>query len=97
MDMVSGASELESLAASGRRFVPDRGFAGVDPSRRLDGPVQFEKDLNVDEEDPFQLSKFLSAAKKAQKRSSDNNAPSSSTSIADANRDTTHRKRERRE
>ena len=50
------------------RFVPDKEFAGTDRSRRRDGPVQFEKD---EEEDPFGLNKFLTEAKKAQKRPAD--------------------------
>ena len=45
--------------------MPDKGFAGTDRSSRREGPVQFEKD---EEEDPFGLNKFLTEAKKAQKR-----------------------------
>ncbi|KAF7245301.1 hypothetical protein EG68_09708 [Paragonimus skrjabini miyazakii] len=79
-------SDLEALQKT-RRFVPDREFAGTDHARRLDGPVQFERD----EEDPFNLSKFLSEAKKAQKR------PGEGASMDTSNRDTTHRKRDRRD
>ena len=43
----------------------DKEFAGTDRTARREGPVQFEKD---EEEDPFGLNKFLSAAKKGQKR-----------------------------
>ncbi|XP_015920234.1 SNW domain-containing protein 1 [Parasteatoda tepidariorum] len=50
------------------RFVPDREFAGTDRSARRDGPVQFEKQ---EEEDPFGLDKFLTEAKKASKRPTD--------------------------
>ncbi|TGZ69802.1 hypothetical protein CRM22_003527 [Opisthorchis felineus] len=60
-------TDLDALQKT-RRFVPDREFAGADHGRRLDGPVQFERD----EEDPFNLSKFLSEAKKAQKRPGEN-------------------------
>ena len=52
------------------RFVADKGFAGADSSRRLDGPVGFVRD-DKEEEDPFGLNKFLSAAKQAQKRPAD--------------------------
>lgn len=50
-----------------KRFVADKGFAGADATRRLDGPVGFVRD-EKEEEDPFGLNKFLSAAKQAQKR-----------------------------
>ncbi|KAG8190087.1 hypothetical protein JTE90_006027 [Oedothorax gibbosus] len=49
------------------RFVPDKEFAGTDRSARREGPVQFEKE----EEDPFGLDKFLTEAKKASKRPTD--------------------------
>lgn len=78
-------SDLDSLQKT-RRFVPDREFAGTDRSRRLDGPVQFERD-----EDPFNLSKFLSEAKKAQKR------PGDGASGDTSNRDTTNRKKDRKD
>ncbi|CAL8087293.1 unnamed protein product [Calicophoron daubneyi] len=79
-------TDLEALKKT-RRFVPDREFSGADHSRRLDGPVQFERD----EEDPFNLSKFLSEAKKAQKR------PGDTTAADSTNRDTAHKKRERKD
>ncbi|VDQ04449.1 unnamed protein product [Trichobilharzia regenti] len=80
-------TDLDALKKT-KRFVPDREFSGADHSRRLDGPVQFERD----EEDPFNLSKFLSKVKKAEKR------PGEGASGADvSNRDTTHRKRDRRD
>ena len=47
------------------RFVPDKDFAGTDHSRKRDGPVQFEK---FEEEDPFELDKFLLDAKRGGKR-----------------------------
>ncbi|CAH8620839.1 unnamed protein product [Dicrocoelium dendriticum] len=78
-------SDLDALQKT-RRFVPDREFAGTDRTRRLDGPVQFERD-----EDPFNLSKFLSEAKKAQKR------PGEGVSGDTSNRDTTSRKKDRRD
>jgi SNW domain-containing protein 1 len=56
--------DIEKLMKS-RRFVPDKEFAGTDRTRRLDGPVDFVQD---EEEDPFGLNKFLTEAKKAQKR-----------------------------
>ncbi|KAH9587612.1 Contactin-5, variant 3 [Schistosoma haematobium] len=80
-------TDLDALKKT-KRFVPDREFSGTDHSRRLDGPVQFERD----EEDPFNLSKFLSKVKKAEKR------PGEGTSGTDiSNRDTTHRKRDRKD
>jgi len=57
------------------RFVPDKEFSGTDRSGgRREGPVQFEKD---EEEDIFGLNKFLTAAKKGQKRPVDDVASSS--------------------
>lgn len=50
------------------RFVPDKQFAGTDRQVRREGPVQFEKQ---EEEDPFGLDKFLTEAKKANKRNTD--------------------------
>ena len=55
------------------RFVPDKGFTGVDSSRRRDGPVQFER---YEEEDPFGLDKFLKEAKTGQKRGADDSRSS---------------------
>ncbi|KAL3317384.1 SNW domain-containing protein 1 [Cichlidogyrus casuarinus] len=87
----SSATDSLSSELAKRRFVPDKGFSGSDASRRVDGPVAFEKGGGIgEEEDPFNLSKFLSEVKKAQKRPGED-APASS------NRDTTHRKRERRD
>ena len=48
--------------------MPDKGFSGADRGGGRDGPVQFEKDV---EEDPFGLNKFLTEAKRAQKRPTD--------------------------
>ena len=79
-----GKDDLEA-AGRQRQFVPERGFVGADRSRHLEGPVQFERGG----EDPFNVSTFLLEAKKADKRPID-----SSTA---ANRDTTYRKRERRD
>ncbi|VDD75429.1 unnamed protein product [Mesocestoides corti] len=76
--------DLEALGKQ-RQFVPERGFAGADRSHRLDGPVQFERGGD----DPFNVSTFLLEAKKADKR------PGDSATIS--NRDTTYRKRERRD
>jgi len=56
--------DIESLMKSTKRFVPDKEFDGVDASQTRDGPVQFEKE----EEDPFQLDKFLQEAKTGRKR-----------------------------
>ncbi|BHF65554.1 hypothetical protein SprV_0200856700 [Sparganum proliferum] len=82
-------SDIESLKNQ-KKFVPGREFSGTDRGHRLDGPVQFEKGA-VEEEDPFNLSKFLLEAKKSQKR------PGDSSTDTSANRDTTHRKRDRRD
>ncbi|KAI1287948.1 SNW domain-containing protein 1 [Halotydeus destructor] len=57
--------DVESLASTSR-FVPDKGFGGVDREAKRDGPVQFEK--QPEEEDPFGLDKFLAEAKKVSKR-----------------------------
>uniref|UniRef100_A0A0X3NP73 SNW domain-containing protein 1 n=1 Tax=Schistocephalus solidus TaxID=70667 RepID=A0A0X3NP73_SCHSO len=82
-------NDIESLKNQ-KKFVPGREFSGTDRGHRLDGPVQFEKSA-VEEEDPFNLSKFLLEAKKSQKR------PGDSSTDTSANRDTTHRKRDRRD
>ena len=59
------------------RFVPDKEFSGTDRSAgRREGPVQFEKD---EEEDIFGLNKFLTAAKKGQKRPGVDDAASSAS------------------
>jgi len=57
-------NDLQSLMKGSKRFVPDKEFDGTDPSQIRDGPVQFEKE----EEDPFQLDKFLQEAKTGRKR-----------------------------
>jgi SNW domain-containing protein 1 len=44
------------------RFVPDKEFSGTDRTGKRDGPVQFERDVGV-EDDPFGLDKFLAEAK----------------------------------
>ncbi|XP_064458356.1 SNW domain-containing protein 1-like [Ornithodoros turicata] len=59
--------DLDKLVKTSR-FVPDKEFSGTDRSSKRDGPVQFER---VEEEDPFGLDKFLTEAKKASKRPSD--------------------------
>jgi len=61
--------DLETLKNTSR-FVPDKEFSGVDRSAgssRRDGPVQFEK-YQEEDDDPFGLDKFLTEAKKASKR-----------------------------
>jgi len=66
------------------RFVPDKEFSGADRSGgRREGPVQFEKD---EEEDIFGLNKFLTAAKKGQKRPGDDVATAGSSSSKDHER-----------
>jgi len=57
--------DIDNLIKSTNRFVPDKGFEGADPSQSRSGPVQFERE---EEEDPFQLDKFLSEAKRGGKR-----------------------------
>lgn len=59
--------DLDKLIKSSR-FVPDKEFSGTDRNARREGPVQFEKQ---EEEDPFGLDKFLTEAKKASKRPSE--------------------------
>uniref|UniRef100_T1IS14 SKI-interacting protein SKIP SNW domain-containing protein n=1 Tax=Strigamia maritima TaxID=126957 RepID=T1IS14_STRMM len=55
---------LEKLSTD--RFVPDKGFSGAERSGcSRSGPVQFEK---RSDEDPFGLAKFLTEAKRANKR-----------------------------
>ncbi|XP_072171805.1 SNW domain-containing protein 1-like [Diadema setosum] len=56
--------ELENLIRN-KKFVPDKGFAGADSSRRRDGPVQFERE---EDEDVFGLANFFKTVKKADKR-----------------------------
>lgn len=64
MDKDLYGDDLENLIKSTKRFAPDKEFAGADRSQTRDGPVQFEKE----EEDPFQLDKFLQEAKRGGKR-----------------------------
>ena len=45
------------------RFVPDKEFSGTDRASKRDGPVQFERDVDAVEDDPFGLDKFLAEAK----------------------------------
>jgi len=66
-EMYGGQEDLEALRSS-KKFVPDKGFSGTSgagPSRS--GPVEFQKDTD----DPFGLDAFLDTAKKASKRSND--------------------------
>ncbi|XP_002157642.1 SNW domain-containing protein 1 isoform X1 [Hydra vulgaris] len=56
--------DIDSLIKSSKRFTADKEFAGSDRNQVRDGPVQFEKE----EEDPFQLDKFLQDAKRGGKR-----------------------------
>ncbi|XP_034044727.1 SNW domain-containing protein 1-like isoform X2 [Thalassophryne amazonica] len=49
------ADDFDALTRD-TRFVPDKGFSGVEHGQRREGPVQFE-------EDPFGLDKFLEEAK----------------------------------
>lgn len=51
--------DIESLIKT-KKFAPDKEFSGVDRSHTRDGPVQFERD----EEDPFEIGKFLQEAKR---------------------------------
>lgn len=81
-------TDLEAIKKQ-RQFVPDRGFDGTDPSHRADGPIHFEK--KAADEDPFHLGQFFKQVKTAEKRPGDNMTDTS------ANRDTTHRKRDRRD
>lgn len=55
--------DLETIMKT-KRFAPDKEFSGVDQSHKRDGPVQFERE----EEDPFQINKFLQEAKRGGKR-----------------------------
>lgn len=64
IDKDNYGDDIESLIKT-NRFVPDKDFAGTDHSRKRDGPVQFEK---FEEEDPFELDKFLLDAKRGGKR-----------------------------
>ncbi|XP_033735557.1 SNW domain-containing protein 1-like [Pecten maximus] len=72
LDKDNYAEDLDNLIKS-NRFVPDKGFAGSDPSRRREGPVQFEQ---AEEEDPFGLDQFLKKAKRGEKRGNEDNRSS---------------------
>jgi len=54
--------DLETLMKTSR-FVPDKEFSGTDRTSKRDGPVQFERDVDAVEDDPFGLDKFLAEAK----------------------------------
>merc|ERR1711997_728257 len=58
--------DLEALRSS-KKFVPDKGFSGASGGPSRSGPVEFQKDTD----DPFGLDAFLHDAKKASKRSND--------------------------
>ncbi|KAK6181367.1 hypothetical protein SNE40_009233 [Patella caerulea] len=72
LDKDTYGGDLDSLMKN-RRFVPDKEFEGTDRSRRREGPVQFERDV---EEDLFGLDKFFKEAKTGQKRSNDDSRSS---------------------
>ena len=61
--------DLETLKNT-NRFVPDKEFSGVDRTAgsSRSGPVQFEKQREDEDDDPFGLGKFLNEAKTASKR-----------------------------
>lgn len=68
-----GGDDLETIMKQ-KRFVPDKDFEGTDRrGARRDGPVQFTRDV---EEDPFNLDRFITEAKKGQKRSNDESGSS---------------------
>ena len=65
--------DLETLKNTSR-FVPDKEFSGVSRgpgTSRREGPVQFEKHRQEEDDDPFGLDKFLNEAKRASKRTDD--------------------------
>ncbi|KII68707.1 SNW domain-containing protein 1 [Thelohanellus kitauei] len=66
--------EIESLIKNSR-FNPEKNFTGIDATQatQRSGPVQFEKKISL-EEDPLELDKFLSQAKKHKR--SDRRSPS---------------------
>merc|ERR1719219_1339212 len=67
-EMYGTAEDLEALRGN-KRFVPDKDFSGTDRTGgSRSGPVQFEKEA---QDDPFGLDVFLDAAKRASKRSTD--------------------------
>jgi SNW domain-containing protein 1 len=66
--------DLETLKNTSR-FVPDKEFSGVERgSSKREGPVQFEKHRDEDDDDPFGLDKFLTEAKQASKRTNDDDS-----------------------
>ena len=66
-EMYGGQEDLEALRSS-KKFVPDKGFQGASGGgSSRNGPVEFQKDTD----DPFGLDAFLDTAKKASKRSND--------------------------
>lgn len=68
VDEENKEEDLDALATS-TRFVPEKGFGGVDRNAKRSGPVEFEKDgKNEDEDDPFGLDRFLAAAKQTSKK-----------------------------
>ncbi|GFO48300.1 puff-specific protein bx42 [Plakobranchus ocellatus] len=67
-----GGDDLEAIMKQ-KRFVPDKDFEGTDRNRRREGPVQFTRDV---EEDPFNLDRFMTDAKKGLKRSGDDSRSS---------------------
>merc|ERR1719189_161060 len=68
-EMYGTAEDLEALRAN-KRFVPDKDFSGTDRAggSSRSGPVQFEKEA---QDDPFGLDAFLDTAKRASKRSTE--------------------------
>lgn len=50
------------------RFVPDKGFSGVESGSRRDGPVMFEKSEG---DDPFGLGELLKTAKEGKRHGGD--------------------------
>ncbi|KAK3802736.1 hypothetical protein RRG08_001998 [Elysia crispata] len=67
-----GGDDLEAIMKQ-KRFVPDKDFEGTDRNRRREGPVQFTRDV---EEDPFNLDRFMTDAKKGLKRTGDDSRSS---------------------
>jgi len=61
-DKEAYGDDLETIMKT-NRFVPDKEFSGTDRTSKRDGPVQFERDADAVEDDPFGLDKFLAEAK----------------------------------
>jgi len=53
--------EVEDMKRA-RKFVPEKPFKGAEGSSRRDGPVEFERN-NQTEDDPFQLDQFMKDAR----------------------------------